>query len=345
MLSFSFIRIFALAVFTHACLGHPTYPKGWSNLANITVAPRQEHTTFFLPPSTIGIIGGIVPEGGFIATTDLMQFYSITENTWETVAPMPRPLNHVNAAVSSGKIYVLGGLADADDGSRAWNAVRDSWVYDPKTNKWDAISPMPEGEERGSAAIGVYDGKIYLAGGMRTLQLEGERLQDTVDTVSIYDTRRERWITVPEGARKIPGGRDHAGAGVVGDKFYVLGGRDHGQNNVKDTVFILDLRNVQRGWVTSSARMPTPRGGVAAGVVGKHIYTFGGEGNQELESGVFDSTEVYNTATDSWERLAPMKVARHGTYAVGVGSNVYVPGGGLIQGGGDAVAYFDVFRP
>jgi N-acetylneuraminic acid mutarotase len=298
-----------------------------------------------MPSSKIGIVGGIVPQGDFVATTDLMQFYTIGQDTWNTVAPMPRPLNHVNAAVSDGKLYVLGGLADAEDGSLAWIAVGDSWVYDPETNEWDPIAPMPEGEERGSAAMGVYDGKIYLAGGMKSLWLEGDRLQDTVDTVSIYDTRTKCWLPVPEAAKKMPGRRDHAGVALVEDKLYVVGGRDHGQHNVKDTVFILDLRKVEMGWRTSRAMMPTARGGLAAGAVGKKIYTFGGEGNPEAESGVFNQTEVYDTATDSWERLAPMAVPRHGTYAVGVGNKVYIPGGGLELGGTRAVAHFDVFSP
>lgn len=318
----------------------------WTSLANISVAPRQEHTTVFLPPSTIGILGGVIPNGESVSTTDIMQFYSILDNTWSTMAPIPRPLNHVNVAVSGGKIYVLGGLADANaTAGNVWLATPESWVYDPASGEWSAITPIPDGEARGSAAMGVHEGKIYLAGGMRTLEATGPGgLQDTVSIVSIFDTKSGEWLEVPEAVKNIPEARDHAGAAVVEDKFYVLGGRDHGQLNVKDTVFILDFCDLEKGWRTSEARMPTPRGGVAAGVVGTKVYTFGGEGNQEVGSGVFNNTEAYNTVTDSWEQLTPMRIPRHGTYAVGVGNSVYIPGGGVLQGGGP-VADFDTFTP
>ncbi|KAF2278161.1 galactose oxidase [Westerdykella ornata] len=344
MHSLGLFTIIALISSLHVSFGVPTKQGKWTPLANITVAPRQEHTTVFLPPSTIAILGGIVPDGDSIATTDLVQSYSIPDNTWKTVAPVPRPINHVNAAVVNGKIYVLGALADASDGSRSWTAVGDSWLYNPESNRWNAIPPMPPGQEAGSAAVGVYDGKIFLAGGMKLLELEGERRQDTVDTVSVYDTKSSKWLDVPEAAKRVPGRRDHAGAAVVGNKFYVLGGRNRGQVNVKDEVFILDLRNIEKGWTTSSARMPTARGGVAAGRIGNKVYTFGGEGNQQLESGVFNETEVYDAVRDSWEKLVPMRVPRHGSYAVGVGKDVYVPGGGLLFGGAPT-AYFDKFTP
>lgn len=316
----------------------------WTTLSNITIAPRQEHTTFFLPPSTIGILGGIVPAEQLAATTDLMQFYSIPNNTWTTKASIPRPLNHVNAAVSGGKIYILGGLADDPAGPPAWRGTPESWVYDPETDAWESIAAMPVEGARGSAAVGVYEGKIFLAGGMTALELFEGGQQVSVTTVSIYDTSSGEWLEVPEAAKNIPAARDHSGAAVVGHKMYVLGGRDHGQENVRDTVFILDLRDLEKGWRTSDARMPTPRGGVAAGVIGKTIYTFGGEGNTAVESGVFNQTEAYDTVHDRWEKLAPMKIPRHGTYAVGVGSRVYIPGGGIIQSAGPVVD-FDAFTP
>lgn len=327
--------------FSHVvALPHPA--STWTSLANITIAPRQEHTTVFLPPSTIGILGGVIPSEQLASTTDLMQFYSIPDNTWRTLRPVPKPINHVNAAVSGGKIYVLGGLVDAPDGSPAWVATPDSWVYDPKTNEWTSIAPMPVAEARGSAAVGVYDGMIILAGGLEKLELAGDRLQVTVATVSIFDTKKGKWLEVAEAAKNIPEGRDHAGAAVVGDKFYVLGGRKDGQLNVKDTVFSLDLCDIRKGWKTSKARMPTPRGGLAAGVIGRKVYTFGGEGNQQVESGVFNETEAFDTISDSWEKLAPMKLPRHGTSAVGVGRSVYIPGGGIFIGPGP-VADFDTF--
>jgi N-acetylneuraminic acid mutarotase len=257
---------------------------------------------------------------------------------------MPRGLNHVNAAVVNGKIYVIGGLAETDNGVRVWDAVPDSWVYDLSTDTWETIPGLPTGEERGSAAVGTYQSKIYLAGGMSKLELFANGTQDSVSVVSIFDTDTRTWLPVPEAAKYIPEARDHAGAAVVGGKMYVLGGRDRGQENVRDTVFVLDLCDLEAGWKTSSARMPTARGGVAAGVIGRNVYVFGGEGNVQSDTGVFDQVEVYDTVRNRWAKAGRMRLPRHGTYAVGVKGKVYIPGGGTSQGG-EPVSDFDVFAP
>ncbi|CAG5179331.1 uncharacterized protein ALTATR162_LOCUS9156 [Alternaria atra] len=322
----------------------------WRQLAPIPLFPRQEQTTVFLPPSTVAILGGVIPSNmSFppVDTTPLMQFYSIKDNTWTTRASMPRGLNHANAAVVDGKIYVLGGLAETGEpgeGKRVWDAVPGSWVYDPITDLWETVPGIPAGEERGSASVGTYQSQIYLAGGMSELELFENGTQNSVSVVSVFDTDTRTWLSVPEAAKYIPEARDHAGAAVIGSKMYVLGGRDSGQENIRDTVFFLDLCDLEAGWKTSEARMPTPRGGVATGVIGKKVYVFGGEGNAQSETGVFDQVEVYDTMRDRWAKAGKMRLPRHGTYAVGVNGKVYVPGGGVSQSGAP-VSDFDVFVP
>jgi N-acetylneuraminic acid mutarotase len=172
---------------------------------------------------------------------------------------------------------------------------------------------------------------------------EGGR-EESTDKVSIFDTKKRAWETVPGKAKRVPEARDHTGSAVVGTKFYILGGRNSGQVNVRDTVFVLDLCDVAAGWKTLSARMLTARGGVATGVVGRKIYVMGGEGNNATETGVFDQMEEYDTKTNKWESAGRMQVPRHGTYAVGVRGKIYVPGGGVRQGGAP-VSGFDVFTP
>ncbi|KAM6513674.1 hypothetical protein FALCPG4_016049 [Fusarium falciforme] len=315
----------------------------WKDLAPIPIAPRQEHTTVAISPTTLGILGGIVPNGTEWDTTALMQLYDIPSNTWKIVTPLPMALNHPNAAAVDGKVYLLGGLRAAPDG--AWRAVPDSWVYDPETNTWAALKPMPGGLERGSATTGVYGKTIFLAGGMRTLRPGPGGEQDTVDTVSAYDVESGTWTSLPEAASRLPARRDHAGGAVVDQTFYVIGGRDRGQVNVRDTVFALNLEDLALGWITKSAKMPTPRGGIAASAVSTLVYTFGGEGSVAAGSGgVFNETEVYDTESGTWQQLKPMKLPRHGTSAVGIGKGIFIPGGGVSQGA-NGVNTFDVFYP
>jgi N-acetylneuraminic acid mutarotase len=169
----------------------------------------------------------------------------------------------------------------------------------------------------------------------------------SVDTVSAFDITSRKWLTsLPAAASRIPGARDHVGAAVVGHKFYVIGGRDTDTSNVKDTVFILHLEDLGAGWRTSTAKVPTARGGLATASVGGKIYTFGGEGNQVAGSqGIYKESEVYDVTADSWAKLAPMSKPRHGTFAATVGGKIYLPGGGTTNGLNSDVAYLDVYEP
>ncbi|GKT55848.1 kelch repeat-containing protein [Colletotrichum tofieldiae] len=205
---------------------------------------------------------------------------------------------------------------------------------------------MPPGEQRGSATVGVHGKKIYLAGGMRTLEPIGEMgEQDTVDFVTAFDTENMSWCTLPPFARSLPEGRDHAGGSVASNNFYVIGGRERGQRNVKDTVFTLDLDNLEGGWIMKESRMPTARGGVVTGTVNGKIYIFGGEGNSaEGTDGMFNEVEVFDTKKEIWKRLAPMPLPRHGGSAVAIGGSIYLPGGGLREGGSPD-STLDVYRP
>ncbi|KAK4186061.1 hypothetical protein QBC35DRAFT_465064 [Podospora australis] len=330
-------------------LASPCTPPGptWSTLPPIALAPRQEHVAVALTPTSLAIFGGIVPAEDWWPTVPVLQIYDIPSQTWRRAADAPKGLNHPNAAVVNGKIFLLGGLKEVTPTDLAWRPTNESWVYDPATDIWSSLPPLPVTDvARGSAAMGVFGHIIFLAGGITQTPFDpalGE--QESVDDVSAFDTKTNTWINLPAKAKKIPAARDHAGAAVVGNKFYILGGRDHGQNNVRDTVFELDFKNLQKGWVVKKGKMPTARGGVVAAAVGKNIYTIGGEGNPKNGTeGVFPQVEAYDTTKDKWEKLPDMQVPRHGTSAVALGGGIYIPGGGVKQGGAP-VDVFDVFWP
>lgn len=314
------------------------YGGGWKQLAPIASGNRQEHSVTAIA-DIVYIVGGIEFSDPFgLVTTDKVDAYHTEHDSWATVAPIPLPLNHANVASVNGKIYVLGGLNATDDPA-VFGAVGNSYRYDPIPNRWTQLAPMPMGTERGSAAVGIDGTKIYLAGGLRKLVALPGGPQESVDTVSVFDTETGTWTRLPS----LPARRDHVGGAIVSGKFYVLGGRDRGPLNVRDTVYALDLR-APYGW-TERAKMPTARGGVATGVVKNKIYIIGGEGNPANGSkGVFPQNEVYDPHRDRWQKLAPMPIPRHGTGAVAIGNRIYIPGGGDAIGG-SPVAVNDVYCP
>lgn len=301
--------------------GDPAIGPTWRTLAPVPTGPIHEHSAVALLGDRLAVVGGVLESGAVINTVAV---YSIAANAWTKAAPLPITINHANAAVVDGTLYVLGGMTGA-----AWAGTGQSWFYDEATSRWTALPAMPAGDTpRGSAAVGVYNGTVWLVGG----KTRSGGLSATA--VSAFDTATRSWRTdIPAAARNIPEGRDHGGGAVVGSKFYQIAGSLQEIANRKDTVFVLDLDNLAAGWTTAKGRMPTPRRGFATAAIGTKIYTFGGEGNPDPASrGVFDSVEVYDTATDTWTRLPPMRIPRHGSSAVATGGSIYIPGGGTASG-------------
>lgn len=284
----------------------------------------------------MGGISATPPNSSFYPTIADVGAYDVSSNTWRIVSPMPVPLNHANSATVNGKIYVLGGLLNGT----SWYATPRCFMYDPAIDTWIELPPMPNDQARGSSAMGVYNDKIYLAGGMRALILTPDGLQDSVATVTVYDPSCGNWTTLPD----IPAPRDHVGGAVIGNKMYVVGGRDHGQLNVRNTTWALDLDAPESGWDQTLAEMPTARGGLGAGVVGDKIYTFGGEGDPNTPTQVYPQVEAYDTLHNVWTKLPDMPLPRHGTFAASIDNGIYIPGGGVTISAA-ATDHFDVFRP
>lgn len=309
----------------------------WHVLAPLPI-PRQEHSTVALNTDTIAVVGGVVPNEGSGSvqappnTTDLVQLYSVSSNTWRNVAPIPFRVNHPNVASVDGRIYVLGGLVDEPStppNSISWIASGESYMYDPQQNLWTVLDPIPSGEERGSAIVGVHDQMIYLAGGMKYLNVTG---QDAIASLVAFNTSSERWQSVSSAAANLPGARQHAAGAVVHNVFYVACGRVSSQVDVRSTVFALDFANQRRGW-TTVGHFPTARGGVTGAVVGSRFFNFGGEGNVKDPRGIFNQTEAFDLKTGEAATYLPMVVPRHGTSAAAIGNRIYIPGGGRQQDG------------
>ncbi|KAF2670350.1 galactose oxidase [Microthyrium microscopicum] len=294
-------------------------------LAPIGGGPRQEQSVV-AAGDKIYIVAGLRKGAGLRGEniTSAVEVYDTVKDTWSDVAPLPFAVHHSNVAAVDGKLYYLGGLYSAT-GSIFPSVVRaDSYRYDPTTNKWEPLAPMPNA--RGSAAMGVHGKTIYLVGGL---------LADmqAVDTVSSYDTVTNTWKSLD--ALKLPEARDHAGSVVVNNTFYLVGGRVGGPWQNRGTVLTLDLKNPST-WMPK-ASMPVARGGLAVAEAAGRIWAFGGEGNKASAKGVFGDVNVYDIKKDTWETAAPMTAPRHGFGAASVGGRVYVPGGGANQGGGGMV--------
>jgi N-acetylneuraminic acid mutarotase len=297
----------------------PPAAQGWTQRADVGGGAIQE-TAVVEHGGRIYVIGGFDAN---VQIVDAVRVYDPGTDTWSEAAPLPMAVHHANTASVGGRLYVLGALTGL-----GFTAIANAWEYDADADEWTDVAPMPAGTERGSAAVGVIDGLIYLAGGYRS---------GSVTDVSVYDPVGDSWDTT---LAPLPEARDHLVGGAVGDSLYAIGGRNGGIGNLRGQVDIYDP--VGDGW-SSGAEMLNARGGSAAGVVNGTIIVVGGEGNAAEQSGVFAQNEQYDPLADEWTALEPMPTPRHGMGAAGFDGVLYVPGGATTQAFG-AVATHEIYK-
>ncbi len=266
----------------------------WQTLAPMPSA-RQEISTGVLN-GKIYVIAGF-DSGG--ASTSTVEVYNPATNSWASAQPIPIANNHNNAAVAAGKLYTFGGVSNA------------AFVYDPALNTWSPVASM-NFQHGGTAAVGVINDKIYVAGG------SGGGMQQ--HELEVYDPVANTWTTLAP--MSVP--RNHTGGGVINGKLYVVGGRDS-----TDAPTALEAYDPQSNTWTTLAPMPTGRSGIGVAAVNGELYVFGGE----IPS-LHPEVEVYNPASNSWRQLADMPTPRHGIWASVIGNKIYLPAGGSQQGFG-----------
>ncbi len=89
----------------------------WRTLEPMPSA-RQEISTAVLN-GKIYVIAGFTSTG---ASTNTVEVYDPTTNSWTSAAPIPILTNHNNAAVAAGKLYTFGGTSNR------------TFLYNPQTN-------------------------------------------------------------------------------------------------------------------------------------------------------------------------------------------------------------------
>src|SRR5437016_10784127 len=103
-----------------------------------------------------GLLPGFKPAG-------LVYEYDPAADAWAQKKPMPHPVHHAGVTALNGKMYLFGGFDLPPSGPPGWNPVSDAWEYDPATDGWRALTPMPTA--RGGGVAAVVTGKIYVIRG------------------------------------------------------------------------------------------------------------------------------------------------------------------------------------
>jgi N-acetylneuraminic acid mutarotase len=283
--------------------------------------------------------------------------------SWTLKAPMPAPRGETAAIAFGGKLYAIGGNVLTVGAPFAKSVPRNE-EYDPATDRWRVLAPMPVGRDH--LGLAVVNGKIYSFGGFTYSTHQGAGTD-----VFEYDPASDKWRS--RAPLKAP--RASTGAAVIGGKIHVIGGRGDPMTTVtthavydpatdtwtdaaplpkaRDHMVLIEAEGkihaiggrlgastdrtdqhdiydpATDSW-SSGAPLKTPRSGLAGALYRGMILVLGGE----LAPNTFVENEGYDLKTKSWVTLAPMPEGRHGFGGDVVGPNAYFVGGSLKPGSG-----------
>jgi N-acetylneuraminic acid mutarotase len=319
-------------------------------LAQMPTSPWKKGAPFPEPDEELyGVAsnGKLYVFGGFGGgkAPGLAYEYDPATDKWTKKQPMPRPAHHAALAAVNGKIYVFGGfVAPANTAvplGAAWEPIADAYEFNPATDSWKPLAPLPG--KRGSAIAAEVGGKIYVIGGATTMEGAKEPFftafgpARVLGTNDVYDPATNKW----ESRNPMSVARNHAFSGVVNGKIYVIGGRTgHGFIlSATNTNVVEEYDPATNMWSIPKERMPTARSGGASGTDGRRIYVAGGEVTTTALVGAYRALEAYDPATNSWTALPSMPMPRHGVAGAVIGNRFHLVSG-MIQSAG-AMTFLD----
>jgi N-acetylneuraminic acid mutarotase len=283
----------------------------------------------------IYVLSGLDNRPGVVAPAGYNWAYDPAANAWSDRKSMPVPAHHIMVATLHDKIYVFGGFVRPAS-LLAWQPINRSWEYDPATDAWKELAPMPT--PRGAGAAVAVGGKIYVIGGARSNKPNDEGApiplgstdQIVVGTVEEYDPATNQWRS----RSSMPTARNHFFAAAVGGRIYAIDGRIGTVFVTKsDVIDLIEAYDPATDHWAYAGRAPTTRGDVTGDVHNGLLYIAGGEFQDFERKMTFWSVEVFNPATGAWSNLPHMQVARHGFAAAFVGNALHVMGGGFQSDG------------
>jgi len=284
--------------------------------------------------------GKMYVEGGFGPgghPVGMMWEYDPTSDKWTKKKSMPVPAHHAAITECHGKLYVVGGFtfyAVPNQTFGGWGPTDNAWEYDPAADSWKAIAPLPT--KRGSPVAVVSGNKIYVIGGATNQGTNAPAIffngpARSLGTNEAYDPETNKWET----RSPMPTPRNHAYAGAVNGKIYVIGGRAaHPFITVASNLDIAEEYDPSTDqWGPQKARMPTARSGGGFATYNGRIYAAGGEIQTTQLLGAFRALEAYDPATNTWAILPSMPAARHGVATAFLGNRLHLVSGKITSGG------------
>lgn len=226
---------------------------------------------------------------------------------WSMGHAMPLARSEHAVLAMDGKVWVLGGYPP---GRLPSDLVQ---VYDTATGRWSLGPKLPQPIHHIMTA--TVDGRLYVIGG----EIDGAstgRPETYVAQTWVHDPAVGGWVA----RAPMPTPRSGGGSAVIDGRIYVAGGRPPGGSAFE----VYDPATDQ--WETLPD-LPTQRNHLAMAALNGRIIVAGGRFQAGAMGERTDVVEIYDPATRTWTRGAPLPAPRGGiTGAVHAGC-MFVFGG------------------
>ena len=293
----------------------------WSTLPSL-VSARHGLAVAAIGNTLYAIDGAAEP--GHTASTNTVQTLTVPRGPaqpaggWRLGSNSLVAVQQVGAAVLDGRIWVAGGLTDAE------NATAKTEFYDPTVGTWSPGPDLPVPLHH--AMMVSYHNTVWVIGGF---ERQGGEVSGTVSARVLYlNQAGTAWVDGPE----LHHARAAGAAAVVGDKIVVVGGRTAAPS--AEQVTPTEVFN-GTGW-QDYADIPVPGDHLAAASDGTYLYVVGG---RKLEvTANTAAVQRFDLNADRWTQLpvAPGKVSDCGVAIVG--------GRLIVVGGESAGTVFNTVR-
>lgn len=205
---------------------------------------------------------------------------------WVSAAPMGTArAYHTATLLRDGNVLITGGddgaIGGGDNGSRKLATAE---RYDPATDRWTAVAPMPIPHTRHTAIL-LPDGRVFVIGDYNTID---------ATKAELYDPATDRWTL----AAASPAQYGTAGAALLPNgQVLVVACEPQRYDPISDRYSPTGPYMALGACVSGSA--------IATLADGRVLVTGG-----PYRGGGYNSAAIYNPATDQWTRAAPMHAGR-----------------------------------
>ncbi len=289
---------------TATCSAYDPGANSWSTCPSLNVA-----RAFASGTSVRNIPVAVGGYTGSSTTASVEANWSAPAQGWTDVAPLPRDVYGSPTTATEGRVYSGGGYSFTAGGM-----VQNFQSWNPDTNVWTPLAPLPDLLNLEGSLVYGHNGKIYLFGGE-------DAVASTVSSATrIYTIATNTWSS----GASMPDVRAFMGAGYYNGSIYLAGGYSTG--NVTDAQTQLWRYDIASNtFNTSLAAVPAALGGSGNVILNGVLYLAGG---RDASNTVVGSLYGYNIAGNSWATLASLPSPDNVPGAAVYSGKLWVYGGG-----------------